>query len=596
MLLESWDKKHGSRSLLFQFPDNEIQAWTVSEVADAMKRIENAVNAGFHTAGFLLYESAPAFDNSLCVKDREEYSGLPSLWFGIYKECKIINVEETYSENGHFCLGEWIPSISSISYGHSINSIKEFIANGDTYQVNFTFRLKTDFEGDDFAFYRSLCMSQRAGYCAYISLGRYRIICASPELFFELKNRRIKTRPMKGTQKRGRFLEEDEKLRRSLHVSPKNRAENVMIVDLLRNDLGKISDIGSVNVQRLFDVETYETLHQMTSTITGSIRNNVSIFEIFQALFPSGSVTGAPKIRTMEIISELEDSPRGIYTGAIGFISPGPEAVFNVAIRTVLLDTETGIAEFGVGGGITHDSEIESEYEECLLKAKFLNKKSVEFGLVESLLYEANKRSEIDSGYFLLDRHLERLNNSAIYFGFNCDIEIVRRDLIDFSKKIDSGSYKVRLLLYRNGKIDLEGEEILKKFDDKPIKVFISSEPVNTQDSFLFHKTTNRYVYETRLKACKEIYPECDDVILINERGEITESSIANVVVMLNGKALTPPIESGLLAGTYRSELLSRGEIIERKLTPYDLIKAERIFLINSVRKWKQVELKNNFL
>jgi len=368
VLFESYEQSPDARSFYFDDCVEKISATTLEQILPALRRIETAVQNGLHVAGFLSYEAAPAFESNLRVKNPADF---PLLWFGLFKARREIAAGKFF-RHGEFELTDWRPSIDENTYCRAVEQIRERIAAGDTYQVNFTFRWRANFRGDDLALYHHLCRRQRAGYCAYLDLGRYRILSASPELFFHWQNGELITRPMKGTRPRGRTPTEDRRYMEQLQTSAKERAENLMIVDLLRNDMGKISEFGSVQVPKLFEVERYETVLQMTSTITSRLLPKVGLVKILQALFPSGSVTGAPKIRTMEIISELEDSPRQIYTGAIGFISPGPEAVFNVAIRTLLIDTHTGIAELGVGSGVTYDSTPEAEYKECLLKARFL--------------------------------------------------------------------------------------------------------------------------------------------------------------------------------------------------------------------------------
>jgi para-aminobenzoate synthetase/4-amino-4-deoxychorismate lyase len=336
-----------------------------------------------------------------------------------------------------------------------------------------------------------------------------------------------------------------------------------------------------VQVPKLFEVERYETVLQMTSTIASRLLPQVGSVEILQALFPSGSVTGAPKIRTMKIVDELEDSLRQIYTGSVGFVSPGPEAVFNVAIRTLLIDTQTGIAELGVGSGITYDSSAESEYRECLLKAQFLSQSRPDFALLETMLYDGA------AGYFLLDRHLARLADSADYFGFRFDEGEIRAALAKITESLPNGRCKIRLLLDRDGGVRVEHAPLANLAQKQLLRVAIAREPISSRDVFLFHKTTHREVYETR-KASR---PDCDEVLLVNENGELTESTLANLVVRLDGNDYTPPVECGLLAGTFRAELLALGKLNERVLQPEDLRRAKAIFLINSVRKWVPVHL-----
>jgi para-aminobenzoate synthetase / 4-amino-4-deoxychorismate lyase len=353
-----------------------------------------------------------------------------------------------------------------------------------------------------------------------------------------------------------------------LQQSPKDRAENIMIVDLLRNDLGKVSLPGSVRVSSLYEAERYETVWQMTSTVESTLRPGTSFVKLMSALFPCGSITGAPKIRTTQIIRELERFPRGVYTGAIGVLFPGGDCIFNVAIRMVVIDAQSGVATFGVGGGVTIDSTAEKEYEECLVKSRFLHSKPREFELFESMLVE-------DGEVFLLERHMERLRNSAAYFGFEFKPQIL---------EIPSKKTKLKLTLRKNGHLTTE----LSPISDRSItRVALATAPVDSSDPFLFHKTTHRDFYTSQLRS----RPDCDDIIFWNERGEITESTIANIVVSMDGQLLTPPISSGLLAGTFRDQLLSEGKIKERVITIEELKTAKEFFLINSVRKWMKAEL-----
>lgn len=354
-----------------------------------------------------------------------------------------------------------------------------------------------------------------------------------------------------------------------------------MIVDLLRNDLSKISLPGSVRVPRLFEVERYETLWQMTSTVESTCKPDIGLVDLFDALFPCGSVTGAPKIRTMEILHRLEPFPRQVYTGALGFVRPGGDCTFNVAIRTILLDLRAGEATFGVGGGITYDSTPQGEYDECLLKARFLHRSRPVFQLLESIL--------LDSGaYALLERHLDRMRSSASYSGFVWNEEAVRSALSRMHANHASGRWKVRLLVARDGAVEIEAHPLGPKMErEKKRRVAFAPEPIDPRDPFLYHKTTHREAYERALRAC----PGRDDVILWNERGEVTESSVANLVLIANGQKWTPPRASGLLAGTLRDELLARGEIRERIIYRDELRQAGSFFLINSVRGWMRAVL-----
>ncbi len=540
---ESW-------RLSFEKPVETRTAWSLDQVVALLEFAEAQARGGAHVAVMISYEASPAFDSALTAHESGEF---PLAWAAVFDGAS----SETQGERD-FVSGPWATRINKDEYDSAVIRIKELIAAGDTYQVNYSFPLTSSFSGDAYAWYQELCLAQGARYCAYLDLDRYQVLSLSPELFFERRGDRVITRPMKGTIRRGRWAEEDEALAAQLRNSSKDKAENIMIVDLLRNDLGKVSVPGSVHVSSLFEAERYETVWQMTSTVESTLRPGTNFVELMSALFPCGSVTGAPKIRTMQIIRELERFPRGIYTGTIGFLKPGGDCVFNVAIRTVVIDKETGVATCGVGGGVTIDSTAAGEYEECLVKSRFLETRPVEFELFETMLIE-------DGEVFLLERHLERLRKSAAYFGFK-----------DPALKIPVKTGKLKASLRKDGRIKTEITEIP---DSRGLKrVALASAPVDSSDRFLFHKTTRRDFYS-------------DDVIMWNERGEITESGIANVVARIDGELVTPPVSCGLLPGTFRAYLLDRGEIKERVITIEELKNASEIYLINSVRKWMRAEL-----
>jgi len=341
-----------------------------------------------------------------------------------------------------------------------------------------------------------------------------------------------------------------------------------------------VAETGSVQVDNLFEVETLETVHQMTSTITARLREGVDLPELFRALFPCGSITGAPKKRSMEIIRELEDFPRGVYTGCIGHVSPDGEMTFSVAIRTVVIDTETGGGELGIGSGVTIGSQAGDEYRECLAKARFARKRLPDFQLVETMLYEEDK------GCFLLDRHLARLFRSAAYFGFAVRLGTITT-VLDHRTGSLEGKHKVRLLLNRRGAFTIETEPLPPVEGVDTMVVCFASEAINSADPFLYHKMTYRPLYQRE----RELHPACDDVIFLNERGEVTEATTANVVARIGGTLVTPPLPSGLLPGTFREEILALGQVRERVITRKELEQAEDIYLVNSVRQWRWARL-----
>jgi para-aminobenzoate synthetase/4-amino-4-deoxychorismate lyase len=564
------------RWLRFSNPLKILEADTENDVIPALKEVQAAAGKGLYAAGFVSYEASPAFDSALNVNHK---SGFPLLWFGVYEKAEetVLPLGPT-AKNGRD--GEdhvrWLPSVSREQYSKAISRIKDYILEGETYQVNFTMRLRRTFEDDPWWFFLELVNAQQCRYGAYIDTEKWTVCSSSPEMFFEYNKGALVSRPMKGTVKRGLTNEDDKKKAEWLKASEKNHAENLMIVDMVRNDLGKIAVFGTVSADSLFNVEKYPTLWQMTSTI--NCETDAGLTGIFSALFPPASITGAPKARTMEIIAELEDSPRKLYTGTIGFITAQNRMQFNVAIRTVIIDKEDKSAEYGVGGGIVWDSEKENEYEECTLKAKVLTHKLPEFRLLESILFTA------EDGYFLLPEHISRICASAEYFSYPFSRDKALAMLDAFIQTLGGKTCKVRMLLSKDGGIDINSEPVKPA---GPIRVAMAKSPVNSNNVFLYHKTTNRRIYE----EAKASRPEFDDVILYNERGEITEGSSSNIVVELDGKLFTPPVSCGLLGGTFRSSLIKAGVISERVISVEDMKDCSRIYFINSVRKWREAKL-----
>ncbi|MFJ7975561.1 aminodeoxychorismate synthase component I [Peribacillus sp. JNUCC 23] len=560
-------------SMYFQNPIKIIEAHTIEEVLTALENIQKEVNAGFYAVGYLSYEAAPAFDSAYQVAEGNK---MPLLWFGIFEKFENQHLTETLTD---FTLTDWQSKTTYKTYKESIQTIKQQIEEGNTYQVNYTLRLNSSFIGDEFSFYRQLAKAQSSNYSAYLHTGRYKILSASPELFFDWRKDTLTTRPMKGTVKRGNSIEQDLERQQWLQDSEKNRAENLMIVDLLRNDLGQIAEAGSVFVDRLFEIEQYPTVWQMTSTISAKTKPETTIIDLFKALFPCGSITGAPKISTMKIISELEGTPREVYCGAIGYISPNHEATFNVPIRTVVIDSQEGTAQYGIGGGITWDSSFTEEYDEAFLKAALLTTETPDFELLESLKLENGQ-------YVLLENHLKRLSNSAKYFGISLSISTIEAALEQFANRHETSSKKVRLLVSNTGKFTIEAEDLLP-YPDKICNVALAKKSVSSNDLFLYHKTTNRTIYQIHKDQC----PTYFDVLLWNEREEITEFTNGNVVLKIAEELVTPVLYSGLLAGTFREELIQNGTVNERVVHITELKSADEIWFINSVRGWVKVNL-----
>jgi para-aminobenzoate synthetase / 4-amino-4-deoxychorismate lyase len=569
----------------FRNPRRIIAAREAGRVRAALSEVDAAVKAGDYAAGFITYEAAAAF--GLPVRAPE--GPIPLVCFGLFA-VEDIDIVHRLPGGAGATLGDWEPSIDHAEYLNAVEEIKARIEAGDTYQINFTFRLTAPFSGDPAAVTRDLHAAQAGPWSAYVEAEDYAFCSASPELFFSRDGQRLVCRPMKGTWPRGLWPAQDLAHGDALRHSAKNRAENVMIVDMVRNDLGRVATVGSVRPVRLFDVERYPMQWQMTSTVE-ALALEPELATLFEAMFPCGSITGAPKHSSMRIIRDLETTPRGIYTGAIGYVSPHGHSHFNVAIRTVSIDRRAGRAEFGVGSGVVWDSVDRDEYEECLLKAAVLHPTTplgsvashsavsyvvpdpAPFKLLETLAWTPAQ------GFVLLDAHLRRLRSSADCFGFPCELDEVRR-LLNGAVEDLRGPAKVRLMLESTGSVLCEAVDLTPLPD--PLLLALAAEPIDRSSVFLYHKTTSRSVYE-RARASE---PGADSVVLWNDCGDITEATESNIVIQRSGRKVTPPIECGLLPGILRAELLASGEIIEECISKDDLLGAEAIWLINSVRGW----------
>ena len=460
-----------------------------------------------------------------------------------------------------------------------LESIYKYIEQGESYQTNFTDFMFFKYAGAGFDLYQKLKYLQPVPYSAYLKIHGKEILSLSPELFFRRERTKLVLKPMKGTIKRGRTTKEDKEQIQSLLSSEKEKAENLMIVDLVRNDIGKIAEIGSVKVEKLFTVEKYKSLFQMTSTITGILKQPIFYSTIFKNLFPSGSVTGAPKKRTMEIIQSLEKNPRGIYCGTLGFTTPEDTAVFNIPIRTIELNQAFG--KMGVGSGITYSSQIKKEYEECLLKTQFLTQSSKKFSLIESIRWKEK--------LLFLDEHLKRLKDSAEYFQFVYDEKYIRFELHKIKIPEKNKIYKIRILLSESGDVQITIEPL--RLEKKSTQnIYLSAKKTNTQNIFLYHKTTNRELYNKEYeKVQKKGYY---DVLFRNEKKELTEGSRNNIFLQIQGQWFTPPLKSGLLNGIYRKKILIEKHAKEKVLYKKDLFYADKIILTNSVRLEQEVLLK----
>ncbi|MGY1856964.1 aminodeoxychorismate synthase component I [Modestobacter sp. SYSU DS0290] len=559
-------------------PDRVLVAERVDQVAGVLAEVERATAAGSWAFGYLAYEAAAGLDPALPVAPPAG-DGLPLAWFGLCGAPEEVPpVAPSPRERPPV---RWTPDWSDAEHARAVAAVREHIAAGETYQCNLTDRLRARDVGDPERLYADLALAQRGAHNAFLDLGRFAVASASPELFFEWDGARLRTRPMKGTAARGRNTAEDAAQAAELRASAKEQAENLMIVDLLRNDVAQVAEVGSVAVPELFALERYPTVWQLTSEVTGRTRPDVGLVDVLRALFPCGSVTGAPKRRTMQLIADLEPAPRGVYCGAVGLVAPpgAPfRARFNVAIRTVVVDRSTGAAVYGVGGGITWGSDPAAERAEVRAKAAVLTEPAGEHQLLETMAFDGTSVRN-------LERHLARLADSAGFLGFACAPDRVRAAVADAVAGRNRGA-RVRLLLDRAGVVTVELAD-LPAAPSGPVRLVVDPEPVDSASRWLQHKTTRRDVYTARAAR----HPEADDVVLVNERGEVTETTVASLAVRIGGSWWTPPVDVGCLPGVERGRLLDAGVLRERVLHLADLAAAEELALVSSLRGWRPAVL-----
>ncbi len=571
--LPSTEQHH---SYLFRAPVRLLVANDI-DLRGFFREVERALAEDLHLAGFLTYEAGVALQG---LSAHPLPPDLPRAIFGAYRSPEVfdhlsspLGPAEVLAEPVPPLDLALMPRISFASYTKRIAEIREWIAAGDTYQVNFTMQLQSSCGTAPASIYDLLAREQPSSYSAVLRLGTSpTILSFSPELFFQTTaTGSIATRPMKGTATRQFGTQADADARAALRADPKNRAEHVMIVDLLRNDLGRLCEMGSIQVHDLLRVETYPTVHQMVSTVTGKLRPRLRWQEIFTALFPSGSITGAPKRHTMELIHRLEPAARGVYTGAIGHISPDGTAAFSVAIRTLVSDSLAGTATMGVGSGIVTDSRADEEYRECLLKSRFVRRCSKPMQLIETML-------AIDGQIALLERHLSRLSHSAIALGFSYDRSGVQAAIR--GRVPVAGSHRVRLTLNQDGNSQIE-TNLLQPWPAS-LRVRLSAVLIHANDPALQHKTTHREVYDRTLQNARA--DGFDEVIFQNTAGELTEGCVTSLLVRCGGQTLTPPLSAGVLPGIFRGILLDSAQVIEQAVLASDLRSAEGVFLCNSIR------------
>ncbi|MDX2266334.1 MAG: aminodeoxychorismate synthase component I [Hyphomicrobiales bacterium] len=580
----------GGASRVFADPETVVEAYAADEVAGALERIEKAVAQGLYAAGYFAYEFGHAFEPKL-ARFLPARSTEPLLWFGLFRRCETLDAVGVDAwlaarATGGYILGEVTPRIRREAYKQRLRTALDYIAAGDIYQLNFTFKADFEIQGDVVALYRDLRARQKTPYGALILSPGRSILSFSPELFLAVERGVVTTRPMKGTAARGLHAEDDSRLSAWLSSDEKSRAENLMIVDLMRNDLGRIAETGSVAVPDLFTVETYQTVLQMTSTVTAHLRDGVGLSALARALLPPGSITGAPKVRAMEIIRELEAGPRGVYTGAIGMIEPRGDCAFNVAIRTLVIGND-GRGEIGVGSGVVQDSDPSAEYDECLLKMRFLTAPAPMFDLIETLRWDP------DAGFWLLDGHLARMRASARHFFYPFD-EAAAHAALNAHVHGFGEPRRVRATLNRRGEIAVASTP-LPSVPQTALRFAIAETRMRSSNLFLYHKTTNRRFYDDE-RARLQTLLGVDEAVFLNERGELTEGSFTNLFIEKGGRLLTPARSCGLLGGVLRAELLDRRLACEAVLTLRDLADADAIWLGNSVRGLIRAEPADAFI
>lgn len=551
----------------FSNPIDIIQTNEPAEVTEAFNKIQAYLDEGFYAAGYVSFEATYPLTNMIASSKQ---TALPLLWFGIFKS--FSTPEEKPSKA--FQTSPWISTVTQATYDQKSKIIHEHLKNGLIDEINYTIPFQAHFTGDSLTYYHQLQKAQSANYGAYIHTRDFNILSASPELFYEIKDKVITMRPMKGTIHRGLSAREDKDLKNWLAHSKKNQFENQLTIDLMEKEMKKVARPESIHVTEKFAIEKYPTVYQMTSTVTGDIKADLSATEIFKRTFPCSSIAGVPKVESLKLIQALENTPREVYCGSMGYFAPNGDAVFNVAIRTVWINSESKQAHYGAGGGITKHSDIVTEYEEVFTKTRVLDYKLPSFELLETI-------GLFDGDYLVLDYHLKRLKNSIDYFDWKVSLNEIVGALEDLRKVHAKGSFRVRLTVKDDGTFQLTCHH-LKEF--KPSKIQLATQPVDKNEVFLYHKTTFRKMFEKTAGRPAEPL-----TLYSNEAGEVTEFAIGNLVIKKDGRLITPTLSSGLLPGTFRQMLIDTGQVIEDKVYLEDLQKAEKIWMINSVRQWVHV-------
>lgn len=562
------DGQQAALRCAFEQPLQTLVAHTPDQVKPLLEAVDDWSQQGFWCVGYVRYEAAPAFDAALKVHAADG----PLAWFGVYAQAVPWPDEAAADDTTRV---RWQSSLSRADFDAAMARMHQAIAAGDLYQVNYTAPLHGDFSGDAQTLFRRLHRAQPQGYSAFIDNGFEQVLSVSPELFFDWQDGRLLTRPMKGTAPRGNNAAEDAALAAALVASPKERAENVMIVDLLRNDVSRVAQPHSVKVPQLFTVQTLPTVLQMVSDVSATTRPGTRLSDVFGALFPCGSVTGAPKVQAMRMIGALEPAPRGIYCGTIGVVRPGGHATFNVAIRTVTL--RGAQATCGIGSGITFDATAAAEWREWRIKRGFLERASESFQLLETL--------RLEGGVFHhLEAHLARLQRAATHFAYPFDEAPVRQALHGLIT--DPSAWRVRLLLDDKGHAQAQAFALAPS--PSPVTLQLADKPFDDAHSeFTRFKTTHRAHYEAFAPADPAVF----DTLLYNDAGELTECTRGNIAVLLDGRWVTPPLRCGLLGGIGREMALKEGRLLEAVVRVDDLPRVQALAFVNSLRGWLDARL-----
>lgn len=568
VLLDDARADEAAPARLYTDPVEIVVTRKAVDVPKALAALKTATRGGLHAAGFVSYETGFAVERKLAALPPVSLD-VPLLWFGLFRDYEEIAADDLLArlpDAAGAWLGTPVPDLDEATYTRKLDTVREMITAGDLYQANLTFRTAVETMGHPLALYAGLRSRSASGYGAVVATGTQWLLSLSPELFFSVKGRTIRTRPMKGTAARAADPLDDAHAAAELRTDPKQRAENLMIVDLLRNDLSRVAMPGSVEVPELYHVETYPTLHQMTSTVEAQLADDHDAVDTLATLFPCGSITGAPKIIAMAAIRNVEDSPRGAYTGAIGRLDPNGDAAFNVAIRTLVLDDGASTARLGLGSGIVADSVANAEWRECLAKGAFVGSDR-NFDLIETMLFDPME------GIIRLERHLLRMKASAEAFGFAFDRHAARNELQAATFRLrDAG--RVRLMLSPSGRMAVEVKPV-PPLPQGPVAVRVARLPVSPDDFRLRHKTTSRrFLDDARGDAFEVIFALPD--------GRVTEGSFTNIFVERDGTLLTPPVSTGLMGGMLRNELIDQGRAFESELRLDDL--AQGFSIGNSLR------------